>query len=180
MKSSYNILLVITCALVAGFMGYWLHDRSQIGNSSLSLAAESSTRRPDFSLPDLRGQMHAISEWDGKVVIINFWATWCPPCLVEIPVFVDLQSQYAARGLQFIGIALDDIEPTQRFVDKLKINYPILVDKYKGLEIAQNFGNRMGALPFTVVLDRRGNIIYRHPGEITRETLEKVILPLLQ
>lgn len=177
MKSIQNILLIVTCAAIAGVAGYWFHDRQP---ASLLKADASPTRRPDFSLLDLHGQKRSNSEWDGKVVVVNFWATWCPPCVAEIPLFVELQNQYAARGVQFIGIALDDMEPVKGFVDKLKVNYPVLVDKYKGIEVAQSFGNRMGALPFTVVIDQNGIIVLRHPGEIIRETIEKAILPLLR
>jgi thiol-disulfide isomerase/thioredoxin len=138
------------------------------------------TRCPDFSLVDLQGQTHHNSEWQGKVVVFNFWATWCPPCVREIPMFIELQKKYADRGLQFVGIATND--PPQvvaEFVEDNGINYPILIGEGDAIDVAVNFGNRFGALPYTAIVDREGNIVLRKVGEMKRQKLEKTILPLL-
>ena len=92
---------------------------------------------PDFNLADVSGNQHNISEWQGKIRIINFWATWCPPCLKEIPEFIALQKQYADKGLQFIGIAIDDQEAVAEFLATNKINYPILIGGMNGIALAQ-------------------------------------------
>ena len=135
---------------------------------------------PDFNLPDVSGKQHNISEWQGKIRVINFWATWCPPCLKEIPEFMALQKQYAAKGLQFIGIAVDDQEPVAEYLASTKINYPILIGGLTGIALANQLGNRVDAVPFTLIVNRQGQIMHQHPGEFSREQIMAVIAPLLK
>ena len=147
----------------------------------LSPAAQTNpTPLPDFNLPDVSGNQHNMSEWQGKIRVINFWATWCPPCLKEIPEFIALQEQYAAKGLQFIGIAIDDQEPVGEYLATIKINYPILISGDTGIGLAHQLGNIVDAVPFTVVVNQQGQIIYRHQGEFSKEQILKIIEPLLK
>jgi peroxiredoxin len=133
----------------------------------------------DFTLPDLKGVKHDIHEWDGKVIVLNFWATWCPPCRKETPMFVQLQNTLGAKGLQFVGVAIDDHNKVKDFVDTYGVNYPILVGVDDAIEIAKTYGNRFGALPYTVVIDRTGKIVYVQRGELERDIAEKTIKSLL-
>ncbi len=137
------------------------------------------TPLPDFTLPDVAGNQHAISEWQGKIRVINFWATWCPPCLKEMPEFIALQEQYAAKGLQFIGIAIDDQEPVEKYLASTKVNYPILIGDVTGIALAHQLGNIVDAVPFTVIVNQQGQIIHRQPGEFSKEEIMKIITPLL-
>lgn len=123
-----------------------------------------SPKYTDFSLPDLDGKVHSIKEWDGQYIILNFWATWCPPCLEEIPEFINLQTKYAQSGLQFIGIAIDDPVPTKAFSQQLNINYPILIGGMQGITLARQYGNLSDTLPFSVIINPSGNIIARKNG----------------
>lgn len=134
---------------------------------------------PDFNLPDVSGNQHNISEWQGKIRVINFWATWCPPCRKEIPEFVALQKQYATKGLQFIGIAIDDQEPVEEYLASTTINYPILIGGVTGIALAHQLGNSVDAVPFTLIVNQQGQIIHQHPGEISREKIMEIITPLL-
>jgi len=134
-----------------------------------------SQQRPSFVLPDLDGNMQNIEQWDGKVLVLNFWATWCPPCKKEIPAFLELEEQYAAKGLQFVGIALDDPGIVQDFVDTMGVDYPILVGDADATKVSDAYGNRLGALPYTVVVARDGRIAKTFRGEVTKKALEKVI-----
>jgi len=133
----------------------------------------------EFTLPDLQGKPHNIKEWQGKILVINFWATWCPPCRKEIPEFIALQNQYGDKGLQFIGVAIEDTQPVAEFAKKIGINYPILIAEAIGIMLAGQLGNSSGAVPFTIVVNQQNKIIYRHPGELSKQQLQDVILPLL-
>lgn len=133
-----------------------------------------------FSLVDVDGQSHSISSWDGKVILLNFWASWCPPCLREIPAFVQLQQDYAEQGLQVVGVSIDSPEAVKNFADKLGINYPLLLGQANVAEISRLYGNRIGTLPFTVVIDRQGLVRYLHAeGELDYASAQAAIQPWL-
>ena len=141
--------------------------------------AEVGSRRPDFALPDLDGVLRNVQEWDGRVLVVNFWATWCPPCRREIPDFIALQEQYGERGLQFVGIAIDERAAVADFVQELGVNYPSLVGQADAIELGRRLGNSLGALPYTVIVDRQGMLVFAKRGELSREQAEAVISSLL-
>ena len=121
----------------------------------------------------------AFADWKGKVLVVNFWATWCAPCRQEIPGLISVQGKYAANGLQVVGIAVDQADKAQAFAKDVGINYPVLVAGMEGASLARNLGNRTGALPFTLVLDRGGTPVKAHLGLITEEELDRLLGPLL-
>lgn len=123
------------------------------------------------ALPDASGRMQAFSQWRGKVLVVNFWATWCAPCREEIPVFVRLQEEYGARGLQFVGVAIDQPDKVTAFARDFKMNYPILIGGMDSMEWVRRLGNRNGGLPFTIVADREGIIVANHLGAMTEQAL---------
>lgn len=136
------------------------------------------TRRPDFSLPDMQDKTHHVNEWDGKVLVVNFWATWCAPCRTEIPFFNTLQEKYADRGVQFIGVALDDKKAVERFMKIIPIDYPVLVGDDSAIPIAKSYGNLEGVLPYTVFVDRKGMIASIAQGGLSEEVTEKTLQKL--
>jgi thiol-disulfide isomerase/thioredoxin len=164
--------------VIALALSFFLITSLYFWQNTASIQTDATQTRPSFSLPDLENKLHDNSEWDGKVVVVNFWATWCPPCVEEIPIFIDLQKEYGKQDLQFIGVAIDDAESVKNFADAVGINYPILLEQKRG-KVSQNFGNHLGALPFTVVVDRQGRIIGRQMGGITREEIMQMLQPLL-
>ena len=134
---------------------------------------------PTFSFPDLNGTPHSSAEWTGKIIVLNFWATWCPSCLKEIPAFMALQTQYGEK-VQFIGIALDDLEAVKTSQQKTAVNYPLLISgDWAGFQLAKQLGNSVSAIPYTVVVNHDGQVIYRHAGELTTSELQAAISPLL-
>ncbi len=136
-------------------------------------------RRPDFSMKDVEGDLHNINKFDGQVLIVNFWATWCPPCRREIPALIALQEKYQSKGFTIVGVALDSQQAAIDYVDPMGINYPILVGETEGIAISQAYGNQLSVLPYTVVIDRKGTIRHAFAREVTFEEAEQLIKPYL-
>ena len=123
-------------------------------------------------LTGLDGATQRIGDWRGQILIVNFWATWCVPCRREIPTLIEIQREYAGRGVRVIGIAFDGAEPVRRFAREYAIDYPLFLAGNGIPMYNAAFGNSSGALPFTAMLDRDGRISERHLGEVTRAQLE--------
>ena len=130
-------------------------------------------------LSDLKGVPQTLEQWRGRVLVVNFWATWCAPCREEIPLFVRLQSRHGARGLQFVGIAIDQPERVAEFAHEFGINYPLLIGELDTMELMRQAGNRAGVLPFTLVIDRVGRVVSEEPGGLKEARLVGLIEPLL-
>ncbi len=137
-------------------------------------------RRPDFRLPDLEGRSHDIGEWDGKVVLLNFWATWCPPCQKEIPDFMQVREELASRGFEVVGVAIDQHDMVQDFVDGHGIPYPILQGEADAADVSRRYGNSLGGLPYSVLIDRHGKIRYARARPLTGSELRQMVEPLLK
>ncbi len=182
---------IILAAILSTLLGMWLWYfvgpllqpepppamTTQEAVAATALAVGS--QRPAFSLADGDGVMHSVSEWDGKLLVLNFWATWCSPCLKEIPGFIKLQDRYGAQGLQFLGIALDSAENVARFSAEQEMNYPSLQGEAEAIEIGRLYGNRYGALPFTVFISPGGKVLHSHGGILDFEAAEKLIKTFL-
>lgn len=132
-----------------------------------------------LSLPDPAGKPQAIAQWRGKVLVVNFWATWCGPCREEMPDFVRAQDEYGAKGLQIVGIAVDNVDKVQQFSKELGLNYPALIGGYDAMDLSREWGNTLVALPFTLVLDRQGRIAYTHLGPVKPDKFRDVLTKLL-
>ena len=178
MKSRYIAYLML---FIAGLWGGNELVKLFSNEQEITTAAQAQRNQqaPNFSLHDLDGNKHQFSEWDGKVRVLNFWATWCPPCRKETPMFVEMQDQFSDRGLQFVGIAIDEKQKVQDFMDTFGVNYPMLIGTDDAIEVAKQYGNRFGALPWTVVVNREGTIVHAQGGEMTRQKAESIIHPLL-
>lgn len=171
MKTLQIIFVIALLALTAG-IGTRMFNQWQLEQQPMSL--------PTFAFPDLNGATQNITQWQGKIIVVNFWATWCPSCLKEIPTFMNLQTQYGEK-VQFVGIALDDVEAVKTFQQKNTVNYPLLISgDFAGFQLAKKLGNLISAIPYTVVANREGIVIYRHAGELSAKELETVLNPLLQ
>ncbi|MGQ9499509.1 MAG: TlpA disulfide reductase family protein [Dissulfurimicrobium sp.] len=131
-------------------------------------------KAPDFTLLSLENKKVNLSDFKGKVVLLNFWASYCPPCRAEMPDFVALQEKYASKGFSAIGISVDDNwqEVLPSFVKAMKINYPILIANMK---VLKDYGD-IYALPVTFIIDREQRIIKSYTGMVTKDEIEPVIL----
>lgn len=139
------------------------------------------TQRPDFALPDLTGNERAMSEWDGNVVLVDFWASWCVPCREEMPTFNALREAYGDQGFEIVGIAADDLDKVEDFIAKIPIDFPVVYgDVFDMMDLSEEFGNYYGGLPFNVFVDREGRIRYiQKPGAVSYEEAEEILNRLL-
>lgn len=132
-----------------------------------------------LTLPDMQGVSQPLRQWQGKVLIVNFWATWCEPCRKEMPEFVRVQRELGGNGVQFVGIAVDQPENVVRFAKELGLNYPVLIGGYDAVDVSKDLGNRLAALPFTVVIGREGHVELTQLGPLKPEQLRSIIGKLL-
>ena len=170
--SLFAAVAVAAAAAGAGYHWWWKNGPDGPGAVAERVYAA--------RLPDLKGAPQALEQWRGRVLVVNFWATWCAPCREEIPGFVRLQARHGARGLQFVGIAIDQPDKVAQFAREFQINYPLLIaGGLETMELLRQTGNRAGVLPYTLVLDREGRVVSREPGGLKEPRLEGLIQPLL-
>jgi peroxiredoxin len=132
------------------------------------------------SFPDTNGTPQALSQWQGKVTVINFWATWCQPCREEMPELSRLQDQYRDRGVIVLGISTDDVDKIREFAKETKVSYPLLAGDMEAMNIGASLGNDKGVLPYTVIIQADGSIANTYFGRINQALLEKTLLPLIK
>lgn len=140
---------------------------------------EASQKLLATSLLNLEGKSTTLDAWQGQVRVVNFWATWCPPCQDEIPDFVRFQNIFGGKSLQVVGIALDDQAAVEAFSRKHQINYPVLLGSGREQALTAEFGNAAQGVPFTFVLTGDGKIAATRVGRIDYASLEQWVRPLL-
>jgi thiol-disulfide isomerase/thioredoxin len=175
MKNSALIALALSGTALIGYVAYRTVLPGAPPPPVVAPAAESAPPAetlPEFTLSTLDGTQRSIHDWPGDALIINFWATWCAPCLREIPLLKEFQVAHAEDPIQVVGIAVDRIDPVRAFAEKMEFNYPLLVGQTDAMEAAAAFGVDFFALPFTVFTDTNGNVLGVHTGELHGEDLE--------
>jgi len=174
------VTLMLSTAALCGYLAYralLVQPSEHTVQSTASSAATSlAARLPDFSLSDLSGRPLAISSWPDHPLLINFWATWCGPCLREIPMLKEFQTDNP--DLQVVGIAVDRLDPVLTFAEEMQFNYPVLVGEADAMNAAAAFGVDFFALPFSVFVAADGSLLGVHTGEIHAEHLENLVAVL--
>ncbi|MEL6722413.1 MAG: TlpA disulfide reductase family protein [Pseudomonadota bacterium] len=165
--------------LMLGMLAGWLWREYQPSSGTELIIPPEQSQLPDFQYPDLEGKLRLSTEWQDQILVLNFWATWCPPCRKETPMFVELQEHYQTDQVQFVGIAIDDPEQVRTFADTYGVNYPILLGNLPAMTLARQLGNRFDALPYTLVAAPGGKVIFRQQGEVHRTTLEPILQQLI-
>jgi peroxiredoxin len=171
-------LLAVVLALAAAALGFMLAWK----NADRPPEATDPASAPQLlalKLPDVADRHQALEQWRGKVIVANFWATWCPPCLEEIPVFDRIHRKYSDKGVQFVGISIDSADKVRAFADQHRLSYPLLIGSADTLQVTTGLGNRMQALPFTVIVDRTGVPHKIKLGKLSEADLEAALLRLL-
>lgn len=181
-----RLLPLAVLALASGVAGFLLYqglgDRERATDAArlpVPAAPQPAAVAPEFELPDLAGAPRSSREWHDSIRVVNFWATWCPPCIREIPLLVDIQREYEARGVQVIGIAIDEADAVAEFARDFEFNYPVLIGQEDAMDVGNLFMNGFIGLPFTAFTDRRGRIVRVHTGELHREQLEAILGEIL-
>lgn len=136
-----------------------------------TLVLEEGAKRPDAELPDLDGQLHRLSDFDGRPLLINFWATWCPPCIEELPLLDALHAERGEDGLQVLAIAVDDPEAVRGFLAELPVQMPVLLAQPGVVDLSTTLGNARSVLPYSVLIDAQGRIAKRHFGAFSEDSL---------
>jgi thiol-disulfide isomerase/thioredoxin len=130
--------------------------------------------------PDLSGRPRQLAEWRGRVLLCNFWATWCAPCREEMPMLAELREKYVSKGVEFVGIGIDPAAKLAEFARTYRIHYPLLVADAGVASLMRELGNGPGGLPFSVILDRSGSVAYRRLGALSRTEVEGALVGLLR
>jgi peroxiredoxin len=178
MTRQYLVMAVIGLLAAAGgyFAAMWTDPPAPIESPVPDLVPDAASvvgqRRPDFSLSGPMGQSVSISEFDGEILLLNFWATWCKPCVEEMPMLAEVQAE---GGLQVIGIAVDEPERARVFADSLGLNYPLLFGVGEAMVVGRRYGNASGMLPYSVLVDADGIVRWAHLGALDRRQLERRI-----
>lgn len=176
MKRSLVWLVLGGIALLAGAIG---HRLGEFGKSTETMTpASASLPILDLVLNDLKGQPQAFAQWRGKLLIVNYWATWCLPCREEMPGFSRLQEKYRDKGVQFVGISIDNPAKIAEFVKATPVSYPLLIGDIGVMESSAALGNTRQALPFTAVFDRQGRLFSTKLGRLAEADLERQLIEL--
>ena len=183
MKNTLIFIIVMVMAGSAGFalQRYLARDPAEAPGKFEAADASNpmiGQTRPEFAMMDIDGNIRNIKDWDGQVIVLNFWATWCPPCLEEIPHFIEVQEQLQDKGLQIVGIAVDNEEDVRQFASDTGMNYPVMAGEAEAIGLSQKYGNSIGGLPFSAIIDQNGKITHTITGELSKARLESILKQL--
>ena len=173
MKKRDPIILIVVAVVISLMLVFGIQKTRHTSVQNLGAGKLQGKPAPDFTLTSLDGKAMKLSDFHGKAVLLNFWATWCEPCKIEMPWFVDLQKKYEAQGFTVIGVAMDDSSPSDisDFAKKMGVNYPILIGK-------ETVGDQYGGIPYlpsSFYIDRDGKVVDRVFGLVSKSEIESDI-----
>ncbi len=156
-------------ALLAGvFSSHWISQTGLASDPSIKAFFANPWQTPD-------GKSAKTEDWRGKVLVVNFWASWCPPCVEEMPTLDKIAQEYAAKNVLIVGIGIDSPSNIRQFLEKTPVSYPIMIGGLDGSALAKQMGNTQGALPYTVIINAKGKSVFTKLGKISEEELKKAI-----
>jgi thiol-disulfide isomerase/thioredoxin len=167
--------LIAGCALAAAAAGFALRRLGEKGAAS----AKGVDALLALRVADPDGKLQSMTQWRGKILVVNFWATWCQPCREEIPALLRIAKKHASKNLQIVGIAVDSADKVKEFAAEFKIDYALMIGGLDSIELTRQLGNLASGLPFTAVLDRDGRLVKTQLGQIAEQDLESLLAPLL-
>ncbi|MEM5297931.1 TlpA disulfide reductase family protein [Burkholderia sp. JPY481] len=179
-----RMLAGVAVALLAAGGGvlanHWLNRGADVayaaqGGSQPDTPASPVQQLWSAPVTNVDGKPQSLSMLKGHPIVVNFWASWCGPCVEEMPELSQIQREYAKKGIQFVGLGVDSEKNIQTFLQKVKVAYPIYVTGFGGADLARAFGNNAGGLPFTVVIDAKGNIRSTKLGQIDPAALRQTL-----
>ena len=181
----WTVIVIVVAASLAGAAGYWLVGRQDpavpvvtapSGTAALPAAPPRLAETvPDFRLLDRAGTPRSLQEWQGRSLIVNFWATWCAPCRREIPLLQRIARDRAADGFEVIGIAVDFRDKVLAYADEMNIEYPLLIGEQDALDAAAAFGVDAIGFPFTIFTDAQGRVVAAQMGELSEEVADLIL-----
>ena len=175
-----EVLILGAAGLAAAAAGFLVGPALLKSTTGGEQDAAASIALRSANLVDLAGHSRRLSEWSDRILVCNFWATWCAPCREEIPLLVAAGQKYRDKGVEIVGIAIDNMAKVVEFTASLKISYPILLAEANGLDLMRQLGNGAGGLPYTVVVDRQGALKHRKLGAFKGAELDSVLDLLTQ
>ena len=155
--------------LAAGLItASWIYRDGTASEESVAALLANSWTKPDNTVVNT-------AEWQNRVLVVNFWASWCPPCVEEMPALSDLQDEFASKNVLFVGIGIDTPSNIRQFLETTLVSYPIVMGGLQGSKIGKALGNTQGALPYTVVINAKGKVANTKLGKINEDELRKQI-----
>lgn len=181
LKKQLTKLSFIALMLGLGFGIFYYFLKPANTPSELTESAEKFSTQSFFAakLSDENGISQSLSQYKGKIIVLNFWATWCPPCREEMPELSQLHQQYQNKNVVVLGIAVDEVSLVKAFTQATPVSYPLVADENVGMGLAITLGNDKGVLPYTVIIDANGRVNQTFFGRITKPLLERALAPLL-
>ena len=173
MQSKYRLLIIAVLALLSTVYVFKPFVFQPTVNAPTKVLL-------DARFNTLDGKEVALNAWQNKVIVLNFWATWCPPCREEMPELSKMQDQYKNQNLVIIGLSTDDLETTKTFIQSNPVSYPVLAGDMQAMNFAESLGNNQGVLPYTVIIDQNGHVVKTFLGRVNQTLLEKTVTPLLK